>query len=203
MVGLVGAHLFLMRLQGLSPLEDVAEEKPLTPENSHPFFPHHVLKELVVFPVFLIVLIAVTVLFPIELGERANPLVTPEGIKPEWYFLSTPQLLKYFPKLLGILVSIVPMVLLLIWPWLDRTPAREPRKRPWSIGIGIAALILAIFFGVLGHYSEQNVTWQGSTYHVDMYGIPHLLEPKAPFNGTDGNADPKSTDNSREKDNGD
>jgi hypothetical protein len=117
------------------------------------------------------------VLWPIELGEKADPFVTPEGIKPEWYFLSTYQLLKYFPKLLGILVSFIPPLVLLLWPFLDRSPERHPKKRPIAVGIGIAALVLAIAFGVVGHFSESKVTFRGKTYHIDIYGMPHQAPP--------------------------
>ena len=108
-----------------------------------------------------------------------DPFVTPEGIKPEWYFLSTYQLLKYFPKLLGILVSMVPPVLLLIWPFIDRSPERHPKKRPVAVGIDIAGLVLAIVFGIVGHFSESHVTFNGKHYFIDIKGAPHLEQPAA------------------------
>lgn len=175
--GLVAIHIFFMRLQGLSTLDPVgAEETPTPGKNSVPFFPNHVLKELIVFAFFFLAMLAVVIFFPPELGEKADPLVTPEGIKPEWYFLSTYQLLKYFPKLLGIFVSVIPMALLLIWPFIDRTPERRPSKRPVSVTIGLIGLLLALIFGVVGHYSERNITWQGKKYHIDMYGVPHAIQ---------------------------
>ena len=189
MAGLVGVHLVFMRMQGLAPLDAVGEEAPLSEKTSVPFFPDHVVKELVIFPFLFFALLTVVILYPPELGEPADPLVTPAGIKPEWYFLSTYQLLKYFPELLGIFVSIVPMVLLLIWPFIDRGKERSPRKRPWSIGIGIAALVIAIVFGLLGHYSERNITWGGKHYHIDMYGVPHQIEKAVPAPGEAGAAE--------------
>jgi len=170
---LIVTHLFLMRVQGLATLERVGEEKPIDKAKGVPFFPHHVLTEGVVFCVLFGILVTLIVLWPVELGEKADPFKTPEGIKPEWYFLSTYQLLKYFPKLLGILVSLVPPILLLLWPFLDRSPERNPRKRPISITIGAVTLVLAIVFGVIGHFSETTITWQGQKYHIDMYGVPH------------------------------
>ena len=127
---LIVAHLFLMRVQGLATLERVGEEKPIDKKNGVPFFPHHVLKEGVVFSLLVGVLVTLIVLWPVELGEKADPFVTPEGIKPEWYFLSTYQLLKYFPKMLGLFVSLIPPLLLLVWPFLDRSPERHPKKAP-------------------------------------------------------------------------
>jgi quinol-cytochrome oxidoreductase complex cytochrome b subunit len=176
LTGLIAAHLFLMRAQGLATLERVGEEKPLDKARGIPFFPHHVLKEGVVFCLLIGALVTLIVLWPVELGEKADPFKTPEGIKPEWYFLSTYQLLKYFPKLLGILVSFIPPLVLLLWPFLDRSPERNPRKRPIAVTIGIAALVLAIVFGLLGHFSERNITFRGRQYHVDIYGIPRPIE---------------------------
>jgi quinol-cytochrome oxidoreductase complex cytochrome b subunit len=170
---LIATHLFLMRVQGLATLERVGEEKPIDKKLAVPFFPDHVLKEGVVFCLLIGVLVTLIVLWPVELGVKADPFVTPEGIKPEWYFLSTYQLLKYFPKLLGILVSLIPPLLLLLWPFLDRSPERNPRKRPVAVTIGIVGLFLAIVFGIVGELSERHVTFRGQHYFIDIKGIPH------------------------------
>jgi ubiquinol-cytochrome c reductase cytochrome b subunit len=170
---LIVAHLFLMRVQGLATLERVGEERPIDKKNGVPFFPHHVLKEGVVFSLLVGVLITLIVLWPVELGEKADPFVTPEGIKPEWYFLSTYQLLKYFPKMLGLFVSLIPPLLLLLWPLLDRSPERHPKKRPVAVSIGVAGLVLALVFGLLGHFSERTITFGGQQYQIDVYGVPH------------------------------
>ena len=174
---LVATHLFLMRVQGLATMERVGEEKPIDKKFAVPFFPHHVLKEGVVFCLLIGALVTLIVLWPVELGEKADPFVTPEGIKPEWYFLPTYQLLKYFPKTLGLFVSMIPLVLLLLWPFLDRSPERHPKKRPVAVTIGVLGLVLAIAFGVLGYLSERNVSFRGQQYHLDLYGVPHRLPP--------------------------
>jgi ubiquinol-cytochrome c reductase cytochrome b subunit len=174
---LIATHLFLMRVQGLATLERVGEEKPVDKTRGIPFFPHHVLKEGVIFCALIGALVTLIVLWPVELGEKADPFTTPEGIKPEWYFLPTYQLLKYFPKTLGLFVSLIPAVLLLLWPFLDRSRERHPKKRPVAIAIGVAALALAIVFGVVGHFSERDITVGGQTYHVDIYGVPRPVAP--------------------------
>ncbi|HUJ08894.1 MAG TPA: cytochrome bc complex cytochrome b subunit [Verrucomicrobiae bacterium] len=172
---LIVTHLFLMRVQGLATMERVGEEKPTDKKHAVPFFPDHVLKEGVVFCALIGVLVTLIVLWPVELGVKADPFVTPEGIKPEWYFLPTYQLLKYFPKLLGIFVSLIPPLLLLLWPFLDRGRERHPKKRPVAVTIGILGLFLAILFGVLGHFSETTITWHEQRYQLDMYAVPHRL----------------------------
>jgi len=171
---LIATHLFFMRVQGLATMERVGEEKPIDKEQAVPFFPHHVLKEGVVFCVLIGMLVTLIVLWPVELGEKADPFVTPEGIKPEWYFLPTYQLLKYFPKTLGLFVSLIPQLLLLLWPFLDRGAERHPKKRPIAVGIGAAGLILAIVFGVVGLLSERRITFQGKRYFIDIKGVPRL-----------------------------
>jgi quinol-cytochrome oxidoreductase complex cytochrome b subunit len=177
---LIATHLFLMRVQGLATFDRVGEETPIDKHRGIPFFPQHVLKEGVVFCLMIAVMVTLIVFWPVELGEKADPFVTPEGIKPEWYFLSTYQLLKYFPKTLGLFVSLIPPVLLLLWPFLDRSRERHPKKRPVAVAIGIAAIVLALAFGMVGYLSERNISVGGHPYHFDVYGVPHRLvdQPK-------------------------
>jgi quinol-cytochrome oxidoreductase complex cytochrome b subunit len=175
LVGLVGLHILLVRVHGLAPLEAVGSEPPLTPRTGLRFFPDHVAKESVVFSVFFTLLVVIVWLFPPEVGEKADPLRTPNEVKPEWYFLPTYQLLKYLPKVLGIGVSVVPMAILLCWPFLDRTLARHPSKRPISMTIGIGALVMAILFGWVGYLSEKTITLFGSRITFDIQGVPHKV----------------------------
>lgn len=180
LVILIALHLTLMRVHNLATLEDVGSEKPFPPESGVPFWPVHMAKEACVAAVCFGVLLALSVLSPWEIGEPANPLETPEGIKPEWYFLPTYQLLKYFTgpvgKVLGILVSGIPFLLLLLWPFIERNKARHPRGRKWAVSVGVVAVLLALVAGVVGHFSETTVRFAGRTYEIDMYGVPHLVE---------------------------
>ena len=176
-VALMSAHIFLMRVQGLASLEPVGVEPIYTEKDGIPFFPDHTLTELSIFSLFFLGLLTIVVLIPVELGEKANPFVTPEGIKPEWYFLPTYQLLKYFPKLLGIITSMLPILVLFLLPFIDRkNPERRPSKRRLSVSLGIAAVMLAVFFGIVGHFSESNIKIGSNIYHIDLYGIPHRLK---------------------------
>ncbi len=181
LVMLVVVHLVLMRVHNLATLDDVDQEKPYPPESGVPFWPVHMAKEACVAAVCFGILLTLSVLSPWEIGAPADPLQTPEGIKPEWYFLPTYQLLKYFSgplgKLVGILVSAVPFILLLIWPFLERSPGRHPRRRRWAVGVGLAAVVLAVFFGIVGHFSETTLNVGGLHVHFDMYGVPHLGGP--------------------------
>jgi quinol-cytochrome oxidoreductase complex cytochrome b subunit len=175
---LIAVHLILMRIHNLASMEDVGKEQGFAPDAGVPFWPVHMSKEACVAGVLFGVLLTLSVVWPWEIGEPANPLETPEGIKPEWYFLPTYQLLKYFSgpvgKVLGLLVSAIPFLLLFLWPFIERSPARHPRKRKWAVRIGIVALITVLFFGLLGHISEETYTLGSQSIHFDMYGVPHL-----------------------------
>jgi quinol-cytochrome oxidoreductase complex cytochrome b subunit len=172
-VGLVVLHLAMVRVQGLATMDRVGEEAaPDSRAGWKPFWPNHVLKELAVWSIFLGFLLTLVVLWPPEVGEKADPLTTPAGIKPEWYFLPTYQLLKYFPELLGLAIAFVPPLLLLVWPFLDRTPERHPRRRRLSVAIGIVAILLVVALGLLGFFSERDVSVFGARIHVDHYGVP-------------------------------
>jgi len=178
--GIVAIHLALMRLNNLATFERVGEEKPVPPERGIPFYPVHVAKEGVVIPILFAVLVTLSVLAPWEIGDPANPLSTPEHIKPEWYFLPSYQLLKYFEgpygAVIGVLACGVPFLLLLLWPFLDRGKERHPRKRPLAVGFGLVGLLAALFLGWLGHISETDRTFFGKRYHIDLLGWPHRIQ---------------------------
>ncbi len=72
---------------------------------------------------------------------EANPLVTPEHIKPVWYFTPYYAMLRAIPdKLIGVLTMGAAVVILLFVPWLDRSPVKSMKYRS-----GIAKSILALF----------------------------------------------------------
>ena len=174
---LIAIHLFLVRFQGIATMDPVGDEKETKVKDGIPFFPHHMLKEGVIFFILLGILITLSILMPFELGEKADPLSTPEGIKPEWYFLPMYHVLKYFSKLLGIFVVGLAPLLLLLWPFLDRSRERHPLKRPISVTIGILVILSLLVFGMLGHISESKQKFFGKEYHFDIYGIPHSVQP--------------------------
>jgi quinol-cytochrome oxidoreductase complex cytochrome b subunit len=176
LVFLVVAHIVLIRMQGLAPLDPVGQGEHPSEKEGIPFAPHHVSRELVIFPLFFAAVLAVVIFYPPEIGEKADPFTTPEGIKPEWYFLPSYQFLKYFPKLVGLALSTVPPILLLIWPFLDRSPARRASSRKISVSIGLSAFFLTLIMGILGFVSESEMVLFGQRIHFDIYGLPHLLE---------------------------
>jgi quinol-cytochrome oxidoreductase complex cytochrome b subunit len=127
-----------------------------------PFFPNYIILEVIVSFMVLAALIVLVSLLPVGLEEKADPLNTPQHIKPEWYFLWIYQFIK-LPSLVlgpglaaglaGIVIPAIGIVLLIVLPFLDRKPERHPRNR--KTAMVVTALILAIFvaLSIWGWYS--------------------------------------------------
>jgi quinol-cytochrome oxidoreductase complex cytochrome b subunit len=142
--GLLAVHLILVHQLGLANPKR-PEPRVASPEREReplrPFFPHYLIDELIAWYVILAVLVVLASLFPAGLEGQANPLQTPAHTKPEWYYLGVYELLKLVPdKLIGILIPIVGIGLLVVWPFLDRSPEVLIRRR--KIVVGVATFIL-------------------------------------------------------------
>ena len=79
------------------------------------FYPSFLFKEIVVMMlIFILVAVFLAVVFPVELGDPADPTDNLFIPKPEWYFMSLYQLLKYFPgKFEIIATAIIPSLSLI------------------------------------------------------------------------------------------
>ncbi|MFC5569614.1 cytochrome bc complex cytochrome b subunit [Lysobacter yangpyeongensis] len=107
-----------------------------------PFHPYYTVKDLFGAGFFLIIAAFIIFFAPTFGGwflehdnfTAANPLVTPEHIKPVWYFTPYYAMLRVVPsffgiKLWGVLVMFGAIVLLFLAPWLDRAPVKSFRYR--------------------------------------------------------------------------
>lgn len=119
-------------------------------EGGVPFFPDIIFKDTVASLVVFIVLVALTFFFGAPLEDRANPSDTTYTPRPEWYFLFLFQMLKYFPGKLEIIgAMIIPsvlIVLLLVLPFIDKSPLRHFRNRPYA---SLSALVIVAGIGLL------------------------------------------------------
>jgi ubiquinol-cytochrome c reductase cytochrome b subunit len=131
-------------------------------EDTIPFFPNYVILEVIVSFIVLAALIVLATLLPVGLEEKADPLSTPQHIKPEWYFLWIYQFIKVPPRIIGpgtlaelagIFIPAIGILLLILLPFLDRKPERRPGRR--KLAMVITVLILAVFvaLSIWGRYS--------------------------------------------------
>ena len=120
-----------------------------------PFYPVQLMRELRVAIVLTAIVVLVGALwrvFGLEMGPPADPMVTPPHAKPEWYFLSLYQVLKFVPKTLGAVIPVVLVALLFLVPFLDRfreTSRRQTRIRfALTAVIGVVVVALTIWGGM-------------------------------------------------------
>lgn len=154
----LGAHLLLVQLQGMHEPSGW-HNRPEAQKRYMPFFPNFVLRDLLLWLIVLNVLAILAVMFPWEVGHKADPgSPAPLGIKPEWYFLFTYQALKYFPaKILGLDGDSVGVMLFgaggLLWLlvpfWDARLPAGSRNRIVTWIGIAVVlGMIVLTAIGV-------------------------------------------------------
>ncbi len=142
-VALVAAHVTIIRLQGVTELEFEDEREEKRPKHFN-FVPDHLYTELIMGLVLMIVLSALATLLPAALGPAADPLSTPEVIKPEWFFYVAFRWLKLFSGTAAVLSMGFVVFVMFVWPFIDAFIRRRTRFAEASVWIGVAGA-LAIF----------------------------------------------------------
>lgn len=149
---LIVTHLYLVRRHGVAPS---ASDQGSTVD----FYPGQVAKDtLAIFVVFAL-LMAAAVFLRIPIERAADPSDTSYVPRPEWYFLSLFQLLKYFHGPLEPFVSVglptIALLTLVLVPFLDRSTEGFLRRRWWAVMVSAAFV----------------ASWSGLTY-LALQGTP-------------------------------
>nr|YP_010528173.1 cytochrome b [Pseudoclavellaria amerinae]UXW64327.1 cytochrome b [Pseudoclavellaria amerinae] len=84
-----------------------------------PFHPYFTFKDIVGFIIMLMILISLILISPNYLGDpdnfiKANPMLTPLHIKPEWYFLFAYAILRSIPNKLGGVIALLMSIMVLM-----------------------------------------------------------------------------------------
>ena len=142
---LLFVHIILIRLHGVTEYEFEGKQPE---KRTFPFFPDHLLTEIIIGVGLMVVLTCLACIFPAGLAEKANPLVTPAEIKPEWYFYFTFRWLKLTGLTFAVLSLGFGVFVMLMWPFVDRIFRRRNPKSELSVWIGAAAVVALLVLTV-------------------------------------------------------
>lgn len=141
---LIIIHIVMVRLHGVSKLDGHEEE-----EESYPFYPEHFYHTLIIALFIISVISALSVILPPGLGEVADPSVTPNHIKPEWYFFGVYSLLKFVPIRLGIFLIAALIIVGTFWPFIEEIIRKKyPKAQNIHYWFATIALVLFLFFTI-------------------------------------------------------
>ncbi len=152
------------------------------PLDGIPFHPYYTVKDIFGVGFFFLVFFFV-IFFAPEMGGwflehdnfiEANPLVTPEHIKPVWYFTPYYAMLKAVPsKFGGVVVMGLAVMILFLLPWLDRSGVRSMRYKGTlsrvMLGLFVLSFVILGYLAVLEGTPAQ--TWLARMLTVYYFGF--------------------------------
>ena len=126
-------------------------------EPKGPFWPDQVFKDAIAGTTIFLLLIFLTVFLPPGYSGLADPLDVSFIPKPDWNFLFLYESLKYFQGPLEPVGTVgVPTLLILILillPFVDRSPERDPLKRPIAMICAFILAALVVGLSIKGYLS--------------------------------------------------
>ncbi|WP_293677123.1 cytochrome b N-terminal domain-containing protein [uncultured Phenylobacterium sp.] len=131
--GVVALHIWALHVPGNGNPKGIEVKSK---DDTVPFHPYYTVKDSFAISVFLLMYGAFVFYAPDALGDaanyiKANPLVTPQHIVPEWYLLPFYAILRAVPdKLMGVIAMFGAIGTLFVLPWLDTSKVRSMRYRP-------------------------------------------------------------------------
>jgi len=166
---LVFLHLVALHKVGSNNPEGIEIKNHLNeagkPLDGIPFHPYYTMKDAVAAVLFLIGFFAVVFFVP-DMGgyflehenfTPANPMVTPDHIAPVWYMTPFYAILRAIPdKLFGVVAMGSSILLLLLMPWLDKSPVRSMRYKGYYSRIALGLFVVS--FITLGYLGTVPVT---------------------------------------------
>jgi len=139
---LVFLHLIVVRIQGVTNLK--FDNEALNKPKTFPLLPDHVYSEVILGTGLLVLLTFLATVFPAPLGPKADPMMTPAEIKPEWYFFTMYRWLKLFSATTALLSAGVVVLAMFLWPFIDGVIRRRTRFQEASIAIGIIVVLVIV-----------------------------------------------------------
>ena len=176
-VAVVALHVVALHVHGSNNPLGI---DPKGPQDTVPFHPYYTMKDGFGVVVFLIVFAGFVFFAPDYLGHadnyiKADPLVTPPHIVPEWYFLPFYAILRAIPdKLGGVLAMFGAIAVLFILPWLDTSRVRSATFRPIYKWFMLVLVVDVIVLGFCGANPPEGF-WVPLSQVATLYYFFHFL----------------------------
>ncbi len=176
-VALVMLHLVALHAHGSNNPKGIDVKSP---KDTIDFHPYYTVKDFLGFGVYFMIFAYFIFYEPNYLGHpdnyiEANPLVTPEHIVPEWYFLPFYAILRAVPsKLGGVILMFSAIAILFFLPWLDKSPVRSSNYRPLNKIAFFIFLIDCLILGYLGSKPAEEPFITLSRFAA-LYYFSHFL----------------------------
>lgn len=151
--GVVILHIWALHVTGNNNPKGVEVKSE---KDTLPFHPYYTMKDAFALVVFLLLFAYFVFYAPNYLGHpdnyiKANPLLTPAHIVPEWYFLPFYAILRAIPdKLMGVTAMFWSILILFLLPWLDTSYVRSARYRPiykWFFWLFVVTCLVLGYLG--------------------------------------------------------
>jgi ubiquinol-cytochrome c reductase cytochrome b subunit len=170
---LIGVHLYLVLRHGIS--EPPLAGRPVEPrtyrawyarllqERGRPFWPDAAWRDVVFAALVILAILALAIAVgPPELGKPPDPTIIEAYPRPDWYLLWYFAVLALIPPSIEsyviVLAPLVGGLLFLSLPFLSNRGERSPLRRPWAMGVVLAAVLMIATLwraGVNAHWSPD------------------------------------------------
>ena len=177
--GVVALHIWALHVPGNNNPTGVNVKSKA---DTVPFHPYYTVKDSFAIALFLILFAFFVFWFPNALlapdnSVRANPLVTPQHIVPEWYFLPFYAMLRSVPnKLGGVITMFGAIALLFVLPWIDTSKVRSMRYRPTMRLYFFIFIAVCLVLGWCGaHEPADSVIPNVTTFTLGDYDLNSMV----------------------------
>src|SRR3954470_15999853 len=153
--------------------EQYLREYALLKAKGKPFFPYAVAKDSIMAAIVVLLIAVLSIVLGAELGPKADPTTTTYVPRPEWYFFFLFELLRVIkpPQLTPLATIGIPtlcMIMIIMLPFIDRSPERRPERRPIATFAGIGVIAAMAYLTLLGANagSPNEIELKGDAKHA-------------------------------------
>jgi ubiquinol-cytochrome c reductase cytochrome b/c1 subunit len=178
LAGIVILHIWALHVPGNNNPTGISVKSS---QDTVPFHPYYTAKDGFAIVVFFILFAAFVFYAPNYLGhainyQKADGLVTPTHIVPEWYFLPFYAILRAIPdKLGGVLAMFGSIAILFALPWLDTSRVRSGNYRPLFKYFFWIFCVVCVALGYLGSKPAEGAFLFWSRILTAYYFIHFLV----------------------------